>query len=69
MDRKSATPQEIAAIYGVNAGTLANLRSQGKGAKYYRLGTKIIYFIEDFERWLTSEPVMTADSVHLVEHR
>lgn len=59
----SSTPQEISAVFGIPAGTLANLRSQKRGPKYYKRGRRVIYFIQDIEQWLKSQPVQTIDSV------
>lgn len=67
--KKAATAQQIAELYGVNTGTLANLRSLGRGARYFKQGRKVIYFLSDFENWLKSNPVQTADSHELVETR
>jgi len=47
----------------LNKGTLANMRSKKQGPKYYKSGRKIIYRVEDIERWLYQHPVLTIDSV------
>ncbi|SPQ01648.1 hypothetical protein NBG4_640002 [Candidatus Sulfobium mesophilum] len=60
--KKSATPETISEDYGIPRGTLANMRSQGRGPKFYRRGRRIVYFYADVEKWLTSDPVQTADS-------
>jgi len=60
---KSVTPQQASVIFGIPAGTLANLRSQGRGAKYFKRGKRVIYFVSDLEAWLKEEPVYTIDSV------
>ncbi len=44
-------------------GTLANLRCQKRGPKFYKLSRKIIYRPEDIEAFLFSNPVLTVDSV------
>lgn len=63
-ERKALTAKEVAEIYGINLGTLANFRwSKLGGPKYYRAGRRIFYKPEDVERWLFSEPVLTIDSV------
>ena len=61
--RKSITPEVASQIYGVNVGTLANLRSQRRGPKYYKVGRRVVYKVEDFEKWLTSEPVLTHEDI------
>jgi hypothetical protein len=65
-EKKTISPETAAALYDLSPGTLANLRSQGKGAKFYKVGKrKVLYRVEDFEAWLTSSPVMTKDSINL----
>lgn len=61
MNQVSVTPEQAAKLYGLNAGSLANLRSRKppQGAKFYKVGKKILYKVEDLERWLFNEPVMT----------
>ncbi len=62
--RKAAGgPELVSEIYGIPAGTLANLRCQGRGPKFYRRGRRVIYFFTDVETWLTSEPCQTLDSI------
>ena len=60
--RKSVTPEQAASIYGLNLGTLGNLRSKRQGARFYRQGRRIHYKIDDLEAWLYREPVMTVDA-------
>ena len=59
--RKVVTPEVLASIYGLNLGTLGNLRSKRQGPKFYRQGRRIYYKVEDVEAWLFSEPVQTVD--------
>ena len=62
--RKAITPRQAAQAYGISEGTLANMRHQKTGPKYYKIGKrKVIYFIEDFESWLRKNPVLTIDSL------
>lgn len=65
IERKKAAggPEVVSEIYGVPTGTLANMRSQGRGPKFYRRGRRVIYFFTDVENWLTSEPCLTFDSI------
>lgn len=58
-ERKALTTQEVVEIYGMNQGTLANLRWMKTGPKYYRRGRRILYKPEDIERWLFASPVLT----------
>ncbi len=52
----------ISKTFGIAVGTLQNLRSQGRGPRYYRVGRKILYKFEDVSAWVFSDPVMTKDS-------
>ncbi len=61
--QKSATPEMISQVYSIPVGTLANLRSQRKGPRYFKRGRRITYFIEDVEAWLRAQPVHTKDSM------
>jgi hypothetical protein len=65
MQQVSITPEQAAKLYGLNAGSLANLRSRRQGPRYYKVGKKIVYRVEDLERWLFDEPVMTLDHHNL----
>jgi hypothetical protein len=60
--RRAVTPEQAAAIYGLNLGTLGNLRSKRVGPRFYRQGRRIFYRVDDLETWLFSEPVMTKDA-------
>ena len=62
MNQKAGTPKEMSKIYGIPLGTLANLRYQRRGPRFFRRGRSVLYFIEDFEAWLKSDPVLTTDS-------
>jgi hypothetical protein len=64
-EQKAATPDIIAAMYGIPMGTLANLRWLKRGPKYFKRGRRIFYFIADFEKWLKEEPAETMDSMRL----
>jgi hypothetical protein len=66
LQKKTISPETAAELYDLSPGTLANLRSQGKGPKFFKVGKrKVIYRVDDFEAWLTSAPVMTKDSINL----
>ncbi|MBN2688708.1 MAG: helix-turn-helix domain-containing protein [Deltaproteobacteria bacterium] len=63
LERQVLTPRDVAIVYGLSEGTLANWRSQRRGPKFYRLsGRKIAYFRADLEDWARREPVITRDS-------
>jgi predicted DNA-binding transcriptional regulator AlpA len=62
--KRALTPREFAECYGFSEGTLANLRYQKRGPKYYRIGQrKILYYIDDIESWIRQCPVLTIDSL------
>ena len=44
-------------------GTLANLRCQKRGIRYYKMGRKVVYRPEDIEAFLFQNPVQTIDSI------
>jgi hypothetical protein len=46
-----------AALLGIAPATLRNLRSQGRGPRYYRVGRRIIYRPRDVERYLDAHAV------------
>jgi len=57
------SPREVAEVFGIATGTLANYRCKRIGPKFYRLGGhKIAYRREDLEAWARREPVLTRDS-------
>jgi len=45
------------------AGTLANLRCQKRGPKFFKVGRKVAYRPEDIEAFLFKNPVLTRDSM------
>lgn len=63
MHKITISPEEAVVRYGVNRGTLANLRSRKLGCPYFRVGRKILYRVCDFENWLFSQPVKTTESL------
>jgi predicted DNA-binding transcriptional regulator AlpA len=58
-------PPEVKARFGIPEGTLANMRSAKKGPRYFRKpgGRGIFYLLADVEKWITSRPVQTVDSI------
>lgn len=60
--KRSLTPQQVEAIYGIPVGTLANLRYQKKGCMYHKLGRRVLYFTKDVEAWIRQESILTMDS-------
>ena len=44
---------------GLNPKTLANMFSEGRGPRAYKVGRKIFYRVDELEDWLTTYPVLT----------
>ena len=69
-EKRTLTPQQVEEIYGIPVGTLANMRCQKRGPKYFPLGDipgkrrRILYYIEDIETWIRKYPVLTIDSLN-----
>ena len=61
--RRTASPEVVSATYGVPVGSLANLRYKKQGPRYFKRGRRILYLVEDVEKWLLSNPVQTIDSI------
>lgn len=67
--KRTLTPQQVEEVFGIPIGSLANMRCQKHGPKYYilpnghRKGRKILYFIDDIESWIRTNPVNTLDSL------
>ncbi len=64
MERKSARPVEISYVYGIPEGVLANLRSQGNGPRYFKVGRRVFYFFDDVEAWLRKNPTFQIGTHH-----
>jgi len=68
-DRKMLTPAMTAEMFSVSIGTLANMRSEKKGPKYYKFGVKVLYRLDDLEQYFNQNPQQTVDSLKLeVKH-
>lgn len=63
IDKKALSVGLACAVYDLDPGTLANLRSQRRGPKFFKVGRKIFYRPSDVEAWLFQNPVQTVDSV------
>ena len=67
MEKPFYTTKDAAEISGHSIGSLANLRSQKRGPRYYKRGKRVLYDAKDFIAWLKENPVMTLDT-HKAEH-
>jgi len=53
--RKWASTEETAeALPGVSQQTLANWRYEGRGPRYYKVGRKVIYDLNEVFEWVES---------------
>lgn len=58
------TPQEVSNLAKVPLGSLANLRSQRRGPKFFRVsGRRVRYRLDDVLAWLQGTPVLTVDTL------
>lgn len=63
---KILTPADVLKFYPAfteSYGTLANLRAQKRGPKFFRVSRKVVYRREDIESYIFKRPVMTADAM------
>lgn len=64
IQKKALSAADVEAIYGIPTGTLANMRCQKRGPRFFKIGRKkVVYFPEDVEPWLRSCPIETIDSL------
>ena len=59
--QKRYRPKELAAYWGCTEGHLSNLRSQGRGPAWLRLGGSVVYAAEDVEAFEAARRVTTLD--------
>ena len=59
--KKMASASEIAEMFSLSTGTLGNWRSQKKGPAFYRARRKVLYSIEEVDRWIKSQMTRTID--------
>ncbi|MCL2714736.1 MAG: helix-turn-helix domain-containing protein [Alphaproteobacteria bacterium] len=52
MPKEFLTPAEVAKIIHQSLRTLEKYRMEGSGPNYYKIGSRIVYNIEDVESWL-----------------
>ena len=50
-----ATPSKIAALFGLNQGSLANMRCKKTGPPYIKIGEKVLYKIAEVTKWLQAQ--------------
>lgn len=66
-ESRALSPKDAIERYPVLGceGSLANLRCQKRGPKFYKLSRKIVYRPEDIEAFLFQNPVLTIDSMEV----
>ena len=62
-DCKALSPKDAIQRYPVLGcvGSLANLRCQRRGIRFFKMGRKVVYRPEDIEAFFFREPVLTLD--------
>lgn len=60
---KFLTAAEVSQRWGgaVGTGTLANWRVQGKGPAFVKLGSKVLYPIDELDKWEAAQKVNAAN--------
>lgn len=64
-DLRALSPKDALKRYPVLGceGSLANMRCQKRGPKFFKVNRKVVYRPEDIESFLFQNPVLTIDSV------
>jgi len=63
ISKRCLTPQQLQDYYCIPVGTSANNRYLGRGCKYFKIGRRVVYFVEDVEAWIRQNPILTIDSI------
>jgi len=68
-DSKILSPKDVIERYPVLGceGSLANMRCQKRGPKFYKDSRKLVYRQEDIEAYLFRNPIQTIDSMEPVK--
>ena len=64
MEKLMITTQEAAAMFSIPSGTLANMRSQKRGPKYFKFGKRCLYKPEDILKWIERSQIVTLDTIN-----
>jgi len=59
------TPKEAAAYCRVSVSWLANMRMDGGGPSFIKIGAKVSYRMSDLDDWLTKHRVVRQPSVRI----
>ncbi|MBW2605753.1 MAG: hypothetical protein JRE28_15840 [Deltaproteobacteria bacterium] len=61
-EQKALSPEQVVDRYPcLNKGTLANMRMQSRGPRFYKVSRKVVYKPADIEKYLFHNPVLTID--------
>lgn len=66
--KRMVSTREAAELFSLATGTLQNWRSLKRGPRYYKTGKAIRYKLDDLEKFFTSTPVLTMDSLPEGQH-
>lgn len=50
------TTEQTARFLGLSPSTLAKMRLYGSGPTYMKLGRRVMYRLDDLERWMDANP-------------
>lgn len=64
---KALSPKQVSSLYPVCEGSLGNMRCQKRGPKFFKIGRRVVYRPQDIESWLFANPILTQDSIQVVE--
>ena len=64
-EAKALTPKAAIKVYPPLGceGSLANMRCQKRGPKFFKIGRKVVNRPEDIEAFLFQNPIQTIDSI------
>ena len=60
-DSVMLTPKMVEERFQIPVGTLANMRWQGRGPEYVKMGRKVLYRFDDLQEYFAQRRVRTAD--------
>ena len=55
--KKYLTPKQVEKIYGLTEKWLANMRWQKRGIPYLKVGSKVLYRLEDIEDFIEKHAI------------
>lgn len=61
--------EEVAEYYGLKKNTLEIWRCKHKGPRYYKLGSRVLYDIDDLEEFFAARAVDTLESQAIAARR